>query len=544
MTSLYYLLTALWFFRTIKYVLFYLYLWQLKEYHFKRLIDHFRTDNGKRLFLNYSFFSKALLVILFLISKNILFLYVITAVIFLLYFIESIVFIINIFRKSFKKPVFTKKALFLSFLSFLVLSIFFSIIVLSQKDIFQFALWLLVIDILIPFAVSLVILLIQPFVVLYRNEFVLKKAKEKISKRKDLIVVGITGSFGKTSVKEFLSAILLDKFNVLKTDKHQNSEMGISKCILEKLKPEHQVFVVEMGAYGKGGIKLLADIAKPKIGILTGINEQHLSLFGSLANIISAKYELIQSLPKDGLAIFNGDNNHCQNLFKQTEMPKKIYNINKTAKELSLNPDIWAEDVKAGKDSISFKVFTKRGESSVIKVDVLGKQNVSNILAAVLAANEMGMSLEEISKACSKITKDQGSITYHIGKRGENVLNASYSSNPDGVLADLEYLKIWPGKKILVMPCLIELGSAALEAHRRIGEKIGEACDLAVITTGEWFDILKKEAMLKGMKPENIVLLEKPEEALIQLDIFTGQGDTILLEGRVSKKIINSLYEL
>ncbi|GAI48689.1 unnamed protein product, partial [marine sediment metagenome] len=149
---------------------------------------------------------------------------------------------------------------------------------------------------------------------------------------KNLLVVGITGSYGKTSTKEFLATVLSKRFNVLKTKEHQNSEIGISRCILNELKPEHKVFIVEMGAYGKGGIKLLCDIAKPKIGILTGMNEQHLALFGSQENIIKTKYELIENLPSDGMAIFNGNNKYCSELYGKTNISlKKITNY-----------DIWA----------------------------------------------------------------------------------------------------------------------------------------------------------------------------------------------------------
>lgn len=542
------LLTILWIPRTVKNILFFLYLWQLKEYHIRRFIDHFRTDKGKSIFLNYIFFAKIFLAIfsIFLLPSlrylgRAPFLTTIAVIAYALYFFETIFFIKNIFQKNFKKPVFTKKALILLFSALLITSIFFAAAVSMQKEIFYFVFWLLIFDIFTLFIVSLIVLIFQPFVVLYRNEFIIKKAREKILSRKDLIVVGITGSYGKTSVKELLSILLSSKFNVLKTDKHQNSEMGISQCILNNLKPEHQVFVVEMGSYGVGGIKLLAGIAMPKIGILTGINEQHLSLYKSQANIISTKYELIKSLPKDGLAIFNGDNKYCLELFRGTEISKKIYSTKNIVEEIIFKPDIWAEDIKIEKEYVYFKACAKKGESVEIKANILGEQNIPNILGAIIAANEMGVSFEEIKNACSKITQEQGSIILKKGKRGINILDASYSSNPDGALADLEFLKIWHGKKIVIIPCLIELGKASKEIHKKIGKKIGESCDLAIITSSERFDEIKEGALLAGMKQENIILIENPEEILIQLDIFSNKGDTILLEGRVFKKLINSL---
>ena len=142
--------------------------------------------------------------------------------------------------------------------------------------------------------IPLLILSFQIPSALWRKNLI-NKAKQKRLKFKNLLVIGITGSYGKTSTKEFLATILSEKYKVLKTKEHQNSEVGVSQCILNDLKPEHEIFVCEMAAYNRGGIKLLCDIVKPKIGILTGINEQHMATFGSQENIIKTKYELIES---------------------------------------------------------------------------------------------------------------------------------------------------------------------------------------------------------------------------------------------------------
>ncbi len=318
--------------------------------------------------------------------------------------------------------------------------------------------------------------------VLARNQ-IIKKAKIKREGFEDLLVIGITGSYGKTSTKEFLYTILSEKFNVLKTEAHQNSEIGVSQCILNDLKEEHEIFICEMGAYNRGGIKLLCDIAKPKIGILTGINEQHLSTFGSQEKIIKGKYELIESLPEKGLAIFNGGNDYCLELYQNTSKPKRLY-----GKE----GDIWPEDIEVAKDSVSFKVFSKDGDKAEFKINLLGSQNVENILGAVCCAKELGMSLKEIARACEKIKPEQGAMKLLKGKNGLNIIDSTYSANPDGVIADLNYLKIWPGRKVIVMPCLIELGRASKEVHKRIGQKIGEVCDLAIITTKDRYKEIRE----------------------------------------------------
>lgn len=534
------ILSILWFIRTSKYILFWFYLWQLKEYHFGRFLAHFKTQKGQKLVLNSLQDFKILLAILFLLD-SIIFVWVL----FLVYFIESFLFFKAIVDKKAKKPKLTKKTIFLLSLSFLIVVLSPITLYIFSEEIIQLSLYLLVFDILTPLIVTAVVFLFQPLSVLVRNNTI-RKAKKKIRNLKLIIggpiVVGITGSYGKTSTKEFLSTILSYKFNVLKTKDHQNSEIGISKCILNNLNKDHQVFVVEMGSYNKGGIKLLSNIVKPKIGIVTGVNEQHLALFGSLDNLLSAEggRELAEALPKDGLLVLNGDNKYCLDLYKKTDVEKKVY----TLKKDKINSDIWADEITVKKDNVSFVALTKEKEMSSFNINVFGKQNIQNILAAILVARQLGMSFDEIIKAIKDIKQEQSGILLKNGKHGVNIIDSSYSSNPDGVMADLEYLSIFPKKKVIIMPCLIELGARSAEIHQKIGKKIGETCDLAIITTREMFKEIKKGAIEAGMKDKNIVFCEKPEEISTRISIFCTKGDTVLLEGRVPEKVILKLLHV
>ena len=399
-----------------------------------------------------------------------------------------------------------------------------------KGDIIWVTFYLLLFDIFTPLIVSGIVLLFQPLAVLGRNR-IIKKAKRKRAEFKDLIVIGITGSYGKTSTKEFLATILSEKFNVLKTKEHQNSEVGISQCILDDLKPEHEIFVVEMGAYNRGGIKLLSDICKPKIGVLTGINEQHMATFGSEENIIKGKYELIESLPDDGLAIFNGNNPYCFQLYQKTIYPKKVYSLKPSIYGFPV--DIWTDKIKIEKDFISFRAMMKNDQTD-FKINLLGTQNILNILAASLVAKEFGLTLNEISRISQKIKPEQGGILLKKGINNLNIIDATYSANPDGVISHLEYLKIWPGKKVIVMPCLIELGKASKEVHQRIGRKMAEVCDFAIITTKERFKEIKEGA-------PNTLFIENPKEIFKKIKEFCQPGDVVLLESRVPNQLIKQL---
>ena len=304
------------------------------------------------------------------------------------------------------------------------------------------------------------------------------------------MVIGITGSYGKTSTKEFLYDILsskLGKDKILKTREHQNSEVGIARCILNELKPEHEIFIVEMGAYNVGGIKLLCDMVIPKIGVLTGINEQHMATFGSQENIIKAKYELIESLPADGVAFFNAKNKYCVELYQRTNIKKYLY----------------------GQEAQFY-----------------GQEN---ILGAIAVARELGVEID------SEIYLKKDLPAVRRGVNGLNIIDSTYSANPTGVLAHLDYLKTLPGRKVLVMPCLIELGKASKEVHRRIGRKIAEVCDLAIITTKDRFKEIHETAGDKA------VCIESPKEIFNKIKSTTHPGDVVLLESRVPKELINLL---
>ncbi|PIR02283.1 MAG: hypothetical protein COV62_02005, partial [Candidatus Nealsonbacteria bacterium CG11_big_fil_rev_8_21_14_0_20_35_11] len=245
---------------------------------------------------------------------------------------------------------------------------------------------------------------------------------------------------------------------------------------------------------------LLCDITKPKIGIITGVNEQHLATFGSLENILKAKYELVESLANDGIVFFNTNNRYCRELYEKTNnLKKRLY-----------------------------------GQEAVFPGE-------ENILGAKALARELGMSEKEIARACQRIKNKFPGIQIKKGIDNLNIIDATYSANPDGVLAHLEYLKSWPGKKIIVMPCLIELGKASKEVHKRIGKKIAEVCDLAIITTKECFENIKIGVNLQRVAPCKILFLGNPKEIFEKIKNFTKEGDIVLLESRLPDQLIQQL---
>ena len=517
------LISFLWLIRTARAILLWVYLWQLKEYRLDRFLDFLKNRNGRKVLFNKLLFLKIILLFCFLLSSAILpfmqFTQIesdirecrfLTTAIFLpfllliLYFSESAKCFKDFFQKKIKKPVFTKKAVLISIfnsLIFISVPIFLWVKIQSDQIIYdfppliRFCSWLLTIDIFTPIIISLIILSFQPLTIFLKKR-IIQKAKNKIARYPNLIVVGITGSYGKTSTKEFLATILSQKFNILKTIK-ANTDIGVAKTILEKLKPEHQIFVVEMGAYKRGEIKAICDIVKPKIGVLTGINEQHLALFGGLENTIRAKFELIEALPEDGLGVINKKLKVSAFVPAGTTADKQNSKFKVAVKSLkffsgSEKSDIYASDIIIEKDKIKFKVINGE-ESEDFEVSLIGKQNVSNILACVAVAEYLGMTLKEISKAAKKIKPIEKTMKAYQGINGITLIDDTYNANPAGVLAALDYLENFGDKsdrKIILFPGIIELGAATAKVHQMLGKKMAEVCDLIIITRKDFADYI------------------------------------------------------
>jgi len=491
-------------------IFFFLYFWQLKEYRLDRFLEE--VSRKKKIIFSKFFFSCLVLFFLLLIfSNNRPFLEILIFAVYLFFGLYSFLLFL---KKQWAFPKFTKKIIL--FLIFTVASLIF----LVSQFFSNFLLFILVLEILFPVFIFLCLRVIE-IPVFFRKKVIKEKAKDRIREFSGLTTIGITGSYGKTSTKEILYSLLSKNNEVLKTSVHVNTEIGVAETVLKFLKEKHKFFICEMAAYKRGEVRVISNMVKPKIGILTGINEQHLALFGSQENIIKGKYELVEALPEDGVAIFNGDNKYCLELYKKTNKPKRIYSIQKEISGVDL--DMWAEDIRVEKEFSSFRVFCKDGETADFKIKLLGKHSILNILGAICAARELGMSLSEIADSCSKIVSEFSGMTLKEGINGLEIIDSSYSSNPDGVISALDYLDLWEGRKAIIIPGLIELGIASKEVHKRIEEKILEVCDIAITTT-------------KGVF-EKIDFVSSPEEIIEKLKGV----DVLLVEGRVSRALMNRL---
>jgi UDP-N-acetylmuramoyl-tripeptide--D-alanyl-D-alanine ligase len=301
------------------------------------------------------------------------------------------------------------------------------------------------------------------------------KAKTKIKDMPRLSVIGITGSYGKTSSKNILADILKVKYDAMPTPKNFNTPYGLMLTINNHLDKFTEYFVAEMGACEVGQIKELCDFVHPKYGILTKIGVAHLDSFKTEENIQKTKFELIESLPSDGIGILNMDD------FKQTSYKIKNNCSIKWISTKNKNADIYASNIKGTSSGMSFDIQFK-GENKKYKLEtkLLGSANVYNIMAAVLLAHLLGMNMDEITRGVKGIKTIEHRL--EMKKLGNiNIIDDAYNSNPDGAKMAVETLGLMPGFKVIVTPGMIELKDKQYDLNYEFGRQIAQVCDLVIL---------------------------------------------------------------
>jgi UDP-N-acetylmuramoyl-tripeptide--D-alanyl-D-alanine ligase len=341
-------------------------------------------------------------------------------------------------------------------------------------------------------------------------------------------IIGITGSYGKTTTKELLGTILSSRFPTLRTPESWNTLMGVTRAIRERLTAEDEIFVVEMGAYKRGEIRALCELSgPPSIGILTGINEQHLERFGGIQNTIKAKYELIQAVQPGGLAIFNVDNAYCRALAEQTTharvarvgLSHESGHLDYTARDVSVSADGTRFTCAAGETELNFRTA------------LLGEHFILNVLAATAAAMECGMTLQQIAAAVAAMPPVPHRLQLLPSASGITTIDDAYSANPDGARAALKVLsQMNGGRRILVTPGFVELGNREREFNHELGTLASGSCDLLVLVGARHTEPIRDGAVDAGMNPDVIKVVDSVHAARGFLSEISKSGDTILFE--------------
>jgi UDP-N-acetylmuramoyl-tripeptide--D-alanyl-D-alanine ligase len=342
--------------------------------------------------------------------------------------------------------------------------------------------------------------------------------------RPGLIVIGITGSYGKTSVKNFITQILSVKYNVFATPASYNTPMGIVRSIREGLEPSHHVFVCEMGARHIGNIKELCDIVPPKYGVLTAIGPQHLETFKTIENIAKTKFALIGSLPRDGKAFL------CWSYDKIRERADGYPDAVRYAASEDEGLDIRAENMTADAKGMSFDIVTKAGERRRFTCALLGRHNVENITAAAAVALELGIPLDDIVPAVRALKPVRHRLEILPRGQGLTVIDDAYNSNPAGAAAALEALSLFGGVKIIITPGMIELGEIEEAENRAFGERIAGVCDYAALVGEKRSAPILEGIMSAGYDREKVRIFDSFNEAYEWAVSLDADEKVVLLE--------------
>ena len=349
------------------------------------------------------------------------------------------------------------------------------------------------------------------------------KAQRKLASMNNLKIIGITGSYGKTSSKNILSDILNIKYSALPTPRNLNTYNGLIMTVNNYMDKFTDVFIAEMGAYVKGEIAGLCKLIKPKYGILTKIGTAHLESFGSQENIQKGKFELIESLPSDGFAILNGDD-PLQISYKLKNNVKTIW-VGIDNKDV----DVLGENIKCSSKGTEFDVVFKGDNKKYHFVTkLLGKHNVSNILEAVACGKEFGIDVEDLIQAVKGVRTVEHRL--ELKKIGNfYMIDDAYNSNPEGAKRAMEVLRMMDGIKVVVTPGMIELGNKEYEYNKTFGEQISEVADYVVLIGEKRTKPIREGLLTSGFDKEKIVVLNDVRSAYPFIDTLTGKEDVYAL---------------
>ena len=478
------------------------------------------NSNKNKVFINFDILFVLFVCFLFINST-------ISIIIFsCFYIISMLIFILNKKKEQVKKPlVITKRVKRLYYTNYCLLIIISIIMYLlfNEKLLYVYYLVLgliIYLDYYFTYLVNLINKPIEKFVFNYYKN----KAIKKLESLNNLKVIGITGSYGKTSSKNILSDILNIKYDAFPTPKNFNTTYGLIITINNYLDKFSDYFIAEMGAFKQGEIKELCDLVKPTYGILTKIGTAHLDSFGSQENIQKGKFELIESLPSDGVGVLNGDD-ELQVNYKLKNNCKIIY-IGIDNKDV----DYRAINIKLTNKGTSFDCVIKGKKEPIhFETRLLGKANIYNILAGIALGNYLGLDDNMLVAGVKKVNSVEHRL--EMKKYGSiNIIDDAYNSNPVGSKMALEVLDMMPGKKIIVTPGMIELADKEYELNKKFGEYIADVCDEVILIGKEQTKPIYDGLMAKKYKEDKIHILNDVKLAFPLMQRLSEGETYVLLE--------------
>ena len=490
--------------------------------YFAWLKENKFADWGKLVIL--SFLSCASLVITNVLLEDFMVFKILTYVGLIFYAIFTIVYIVNVFAVSKKTPLKYTSRMNRMIIMFglLVFASTFALMMFSIFNIPYFSHGIIgATPLFVPLLVLLSYFIMWPFETLH-NRFFIKKAVSKLKTHDKLIKIGITGSYAKTSVKNILKVMLSEKYKVVASPHSYNTPLGLSKTVLEDLVPSAEILIAEMGARYVGDIRELAEMIEPNYGIITATGNQHLATFGSLENVAKTKFELADFVWNNGgKMFFSSDANINIRTKEGLECKYALSGIEKG--------DVTAQNIKTTPKGTTFTlVYGKK------KIDcettLLGVHNISNILLCASVALEFGLSLEQIASSIGKLLPTAHRLAIVPSSSSLVIIDDAYNGSVEGAKAGLEVLKSFEGKKFVITPGLVELGSEQFNSNFQFGIDMAGVVDYCIITGLTNFEALSSGLEFGGFDKSHILRAGSVSQAVELASTLSSPGDVYLFE--------------
>lgn len=394
------------------------------------------------------------------------------------------------------------------------------------SDIFPAGVWkntgafvLTALFVLIPVTVLLVNRLNHP-IEQGINQHYINDAARILKEMPNLTIIGVTGSYGKTSVKYFLSKLLSTQFSVLHTPGNYNTTLGVVRTIREHMKSFHEIFICEMGAREVGDIKEICDLVHPHYGIITSIGPQHLQSFHSIENIISTKFELADAVPADGKVFLNYDNEYIRS--HKTDKAVVSYGTGKG------NAAYTAYDISVSRNGSAFKMKDGNGQEFAFHTKLVGNHNVQNIAGAIAVANTLGIPMEKLLYPVKQLESVPHRLQL-LRQGNRTILDDAYNSNKSGFKAALDTLAMFEDLRILVTPGMVELGAQQYEENKEIGVYAHDKCDYAVLVGEEQTKPIQDGLMESGFSKQRMIVVDSLEEAFQMVNSISDEREKVVL---------------
>lgn len=362
------------------------------------------------------------------------------------------------------------------------------------------------------------------------NRFYINDAKRILREHSGLVVIGVTGSYGKTSVKFILNRILSEKYNVVATPHSFNTPLGVVRTIRESIKPQTQIFICEMGAKNVGDIKEICDIVHPKYGIITSVGEQHLETFKTVDNVFKTKFELAKEVFKNGGEVFvNGDS------------PELIKRLDKSGYRIYGTGDFEfsAKALTYGRNGSEFTLQAPDCSLN-ISTRLLGLHSILNTAGAAALAYTLGVSAADICFAAAALTPTEHRLELKTSVAGSLLIDDAYNANPEGSLEAVRLLSHFEGmKKVIITPGLIELGSREHDCNFALGLEAAKICDIIIFVGKKRSEPLMEGALSVGFPRERLFVASSFAEAMEHYTAVADKSTVVLLENDLPDNYLN-----